>query len=222
MEGVTSYRSYLTDLKRVREYLSRVAPVNFDLSSFPQGEEINQFLKSKVHNYNCYSVLLNNKPVLKPHKQKVKITKTGFDEIIGIKPFELTFGSEVAAYGWYGVRKDLIGSIVRGDDSAGIVVRVGNILLGDSHLLDRCFKENRFNSYLMGEIHVVHPELIPNSRRDDFIDNRAKALFYGAVEKEIGFPFSKEIRARSRKNYGFHRPSFSLTPRSGAQARESR
>jgi hypothetical protein len=51
---------------------------------------------------------------------------------------------------------------------------------------------------MVGEIHVYHPELIPNSRRDDFVDNEMKTLFYNEVEKEVGLPISKEIRLRSR------------------------
>ena len=86
----------------------------------------------------------------------------------------------------------------RGEESSGIRVRVGNILIGDSHLLDGCFREARFNSYIIGEIHVNSPELIPNSRRDNFIDTEFKTLFYNEIEKTVGLPLSKEIRRKSR------------------------
>jgi hypothetical protein len=71
-------------------------------------------------------------------------------------------------------------------------------MIGDDHLLDSCFREPRFNSYALGEIHIEWEGLIPNSRRDDFVDNRSKNIFYNAVEKEIGLPISKEIRLKSR------------------------
>ena len=74
-------------------------------------------------------------------------------------------------------------------------------------MLDGCFREPRFNSYIIGEIHVDCPNLIPNSRRDDFVDNEMKTLFYNAVEREIGLPISKEIRHRSRKNSRPYSPS---------------
>jgi hypothetical protein len=71
-------------------------------------------------------------------------------------------------------------------------------MIGDEHLLDSCFREPRFNSYAVGEVHIECDWLIPNSRRDDFIDNETKNVFYNAVEKDIGLPISKEIRLRSR------------------------
>ena len=104
------------------------------------------------------------------------------------------------AYGWYGKRSELIGTINPRDGVSGIRVKVGNITIGGERLLDDCFRESRFNGYVIGEIHVVSPLLIPNSRRDDFVDNKEKTLFYNAVEREVGLPISREIRLRSRLN----------------------
>lgn len=41
-------------------------------------------------------------------------------------------------------------------------------------------------------------DLIPNSRRDDFIDNETKGLFYNEIERVLGLPVSKKIRLSSR------------------------
>jgi len=75
---------------------------------------------------------------------------------------------------------------------------VGNIQLGDAHLLDFCYREPRFNGYVIGEVHVDCHDLIPNSRRDDFVDNMNKGIFYNLIEKKVGLPISKDIRLRSR------------------------
>ena len=79
----------------------------------------------------------------------------------------------------------------------GIKVRAGNILIGDKHLLADFYRERRFNNYLIGELHITNPSLIPNSRRDDFEDNKYKEEFYNCFIKEIGIPFSKAIRGSS-------------------------
>lgn len=102
------------------------------------------------------------------------------------------------ASGWYGNRRDLIGAINRGEGISGIRVRDGNIMIGDEHILDGCFREARFNGYVLGEIHISSSKLIPNSRRDDFIDNQTKTEFYNMIDRDIGLPLSKEIRLRSR------------------------
>jgi hypothetical protein len=129
----------------------------------------------------------------------VRITKGGFDHIEKIELFQIeNETSKPIAYGWYGQRRELLGSILRGEYSSGIRVRAGNILIGDAHLLGRCFKESRFNSYVIGEIHVDSDDLIPNSRRDDFVDNKIKGTFYNEIERLVGLPISKQIRLRSR------------------------
>lgn len=198
LDGVTSFRNYITDLRRVRDYITKVAPIDYDPTKFGFHKKLNHFLLSNVSNYGTYKIYVNNKRIYKPYCDTVKITKGGYDSIIGIELVKIYIGSEIAAFGWYGKRSEFIGSIIKGDNSSGLTVRVGNILLGDSHLLDFCFREDRFNSYIIGELHVVHPHLIPNSRRDDFVDNDAKTKFYNEVSKVVGIPISKEIRLRSR------------------------
>jgi len=198
LDGVSSFRNQLLDIVKLRKYLSQVAPVPFNAKEYTFGEIIDNFLTDNLVNYGRFNILLNGKPIYKPYKDKVTVTKKGFDVIDDIKTFEIKSNDISIGYGWYGKRRELLGSIVKGEESSGIRVRVGNILIGDSHLLDNCFREPRFNGYVTGEIHIVHSDLIPNSRRDDFVDNEMKTLFYNAVEREIGLPISKEIRLQSR------------------------
>ena len=198
LEGVTSFRNYIFDIRKVRDYLAQVAPVPFDPQTFSYGKMVDEYLHPRLSRYGAYDIKLNGESTYKPYKETIMLTKKSADQIVGIKTFEIRVKDSPLAYGWYGKRRELLGSIVKKEGTAGIRVRVGNLLLGDAHLLDGCFREPRFNSYLIGEIHVSHPELIPNSRRDDFVDNEMKTLFYNGVEREIGIPISKEIRLRSR------------------------
>lgn len=200
LEGVTSFRNQLFDIQRVRRYLAQVAPLPLNPLEFSYTPLIDEYLSSRLSSYEKYAVFLNGEQLFKPYRDRVKVTKKGeADRIDGIEFFEIKNGNKgPLAFGWYGKRKDLLGSITRGDDSAGIRVRVGNIQIGDAHLLDFCFREPRFNGYVPGEIYVESADLIPNSRRDDFVDNMIKGFFYNAIEREVGLPVSKEIRLRSR------------------------
>lgn len=199
LEGVSSFRNSIFDIHKVRNYLCEVAPVPFHDSEFSFSTKITDYLSSHVTNYGAYNIILNGAPVFKPYRNEVRVTKKGSnDHIDDVELFEIGIGGQLAACGWFGRRRNLLGSIAKGDISSGIKVRIGNLLLGDGHLLDRCFREPRFNSYLIGEIHVDCPSLIPNSRRDDFVDNEMKTLFYNSVERQIGLPLSKQIRSRSR------------------------
>jgi molecular chaperone HtpG len=196
--GVQSFRNHLMDIKKIHDYLSITAPVPFQPNEFSFSNRIDYFLSQVIEDYDFYSIFLNGEPIFKPYRDSVKLTTKGHDTIKEIKTFEIKGKQDSIAYGWYGIRKNMLGAVARGEMSAGLRIRDGNIQIGDSHLLDGCFRENRFNSYIVGEIHIASKKLVPNSRRDDFIDNETKALFYNAVERDLGLPFTKKIRNISR------------------------
>jgi len=198
LEGVSSYKNHLFDIERIKNYLSEIAPLPFDYDTFTFGQEIDEFLTNRLKIYGKHKVTLNGESLLKPYSDILKVTKGGLDLIERIELFDIVVKDEPIAYGWYGLRKDLLGSISKGERSSGIKVRLGNILIGDAHLLDACFREPRFNSYVAGEIHIESDKLTPNSRRDDFVDNEYKGLFYNEFERIVGLPLSREIRQRSK------------------------
>lgn len=201
LNGVSSFRNHIFDIAKIRNYIGQVAPVPFDYEHFSFGKHIDEYLAGHLSTFGVYNIYLNGKPIFKPYSNTVKTAskRGGTDCIKNVHFVEIRINNEnPIAYGWYGERQELLGSIRKGEIYSGIRVRVGNILLGDAHLLDRCFREERFNSYTIGEIHVDTSQLVPNSRRDDFVDNETKTAFYNYVEKNIGIPISKNIRLRSR------------------------
>lgn len=197
LHDVSSFRNYIMDISKIQSYLQSVAPLPFD-PEFRYANEVRNFLATNVSNYGEYTIRLNGEKLYKAYGNMLKASKGNWDNLNGIETFELKAGKEILAYGWYGRRNQLIGAIRKPKGVSGLRVRAGNITIGDEHLLDGCFREGRFNSYMTGEIHIVSNDLIPNSRRDDFVDNDAKSTFYEAVERKIGLPMSKEIRLRSK------------------------
>lgn len=195
---VSSFRNHILDIRQIEKYLQSVAPLPFDPDEFEYASEIKGYLSKKIPNYVEMKIKLNGKQLFNPYKRRIKSTNKGFDFIEGIEFFDINTSEGMIASGWYGKRKDFIGAINRGEGVSGIRVRDGNIMIGDEHILDGCFKEARFNSYVLGEIHINSSKLIPNSRRDDFVDNQTKTQFYNMIDRYIGLPLSKEIRLRSR------------------------
>lgn len=59
----------------------------------------------------------------------------------------------------------------------GLRVRSGNIQLGNDDVLKDLFKEPRGNYYFVGEVFAASKELIPNSQRDYFNENKMRVLF---------------------------------------------
>jgi molecular chaperone HtpG len=196
--NVSSFRNQILDVRQIKKYLQTVAPLPFNPEEFEYAGEVSDYLSKKISNYVEMKIKLNGRQVFKPYKNWIKSTNKRTDPLIGIEFFDIITSEGRIASGWYGKRKNLIGAINRGEGISGIRVRDGNIMIGDEHILDNCFRETRFNSYVLGEVHIHSPKLVPNSRRDDFVDNQTKTEFYNMVDRDIGLPLSKEIRLRSR------------------------
>lgn len=201
MKGVQSSRDMLTDLNELRPYLFQVAPLPFDYQKFPFGREIDSTLRKEVLSYDTYKVYLNEEELFKPYSTTVKLQQNKIDSVSGIVPIEILDDSgKIIGRGWRAERRDLIGAIPKSEGVDGIRVRVGNILIGDGDLLDRVFRQERFNAYFVGEIHAVDPGLIPNSRRDDFEHNDIRTVFYDKLEAALGDPLSRLVQKRSSDN----------------------
>lgn len=191
MLGVTS-NSGLMDEGRVRDYLIQHSPLPFG-KDFKWSSAIQEKLRISGYTIPAYCICLNGEELYKPYSDRFvsdrvkKIT----DSIQDIRVEKFYRGKALSAVLWY-AHTAFYGTI---NDNAikGIRVRQGNILIGDKSTCNSYFKEERFNGWIMGELYVLDPDLIANSRRDDFEKNEA---YYELIEmfKEWAFSVSKDIR----------------------------
>jgi molecular chaperone HtpG len=197
MYNVRSSRNVLLDVPIIKSYLSQVVPVPFK-DDFSHKGEIEKTLKSKISNYETYQIFVNGEQVFKPYIDSVKVGDRKTDRIKNIDFVEFSNGNGTLTFGWI-ANLELLGRVSSTGLVDGVRLRSGNILVGDKDLLCDCFRERRFNSYLVGELHVVDHRLVLNSRRDDFEDSQHKEEFYNHFIKEIGLPFSRKIREASEE-----------------------
>lgn len=196
LHDVYSSRDVLLNVPAIKSYLSQVAPVPFNIKQFKYSDRIGAYLEQNVPHYKTYRLLVNKEQIFKPYTNDIAVGK-GTSNIKDVKLIELKDDGRVLAYGWLGVM-DLAGSINPTSGVDGIRLRMGNILVGDNYTACDLFRERRFNNYLLGEMHIISHKIIPNSRRDDFEDNKEKDELFNAFIKEIGLPYSKEIRDASK------------------------
>jgi len=204
MIGVKSVKDKLLDLPRVKSYLEEVAPIPFHTHNFHFGKQIDAWLRKEVADYQTYRIFLDDSLLTKRYCLTLPIHSKQPDELTGYEKIDIQDRQgKVIARGWLGVRKDNIGTVLPSSGIDSLRVRAGNILVGDAALLDPCFgggTNDRFNGYLVGEIHITARDLVLNGRRDDFQDSEMKTDFLRGVEKII-LPLTKEIRKDSeRKN----------------------
>lgn len=176
----------------MKQQLIAYAPLPYD-THFKWKGPVQEKVKIAGYVIPHYCICLNGKRLYKPYADSFisdrvkKITDSIQD--IHVKTFYRN--NILSAILWY-AQTAYYGTI---NDNLikGIRIRQGNILIGDKTTCNSYFKEERFNGWIVGELHVLDPELIVNSRRDDFEKNEA---YYSLVKgfKEWAITISKDIR----------------------------
>lgn len=197
MLNIYDSRNDLLNVPVIRSYLSQVAPVPFH-PDFNFGKEIDLELSKHSRSYRTYDIFLNNEQIFKPYRTTIELTKESKDKLEGIEFYELQNEADLLAFGWIGKSK-LLGTVSPISGIDGVRLRCGNILIGNKDNLSNLFREPRFNHYLVGELHSIDKNLIPNSRRDDFEDSDTKGKLYNEILKQIGIPYSRKIRSLSKE-----------------------
>jgi molecular chaperone HtpG len=180
----------------IRAYLEQVAPVPFH-RDFSLGPEITK--KLEEHGIRSdLAILIDGHcdPVTRPFRDEFALNDRLSDSFRSVDFFEIPGISEgIDAIGWT-LTHSCLGGIPQRLGIGGIRARVGNIQVGGAALLEHCFPEQRFNSWYVGEVHVLGKALVPNARRDDFEANAA----YGNLQvqiSQIGRGFAKRCRELS-------------------------
>lgn len=183
----------LMDEVTIENYLSQTAPVPF-APEFNAGQEIEAFLSPKVAIGNIH-IHINGRerPIYRPHRNTVEVRKKITDSFGKLQTFTLAnTDGDLAAMGWV-LDHSYLGALSPASNMNGLRLRSGNMQIGDVHLLDEIFPEPRFNSWCVGEIHVVDSRITPNGRRDHFEQN---VHFHNILNKLA--PLARDLARRCR------------------------
>lgn len=170
LQDIKQSNNDLLDKKLITEYLSQVAPVDFNTNAFLLGRKIKEEMQNHGHNLDTYKVYINNDQLYKVYQTSLLDTDDRkYDEIrdIDYKEFYNSKG-ELLAWGWVGISKFDKCIPEKNNLQRGIRLKKANIQLGGAETLNKLHKEPRGNGYFVGEIHAVHSDLKPNARRDYF------------------------------------------------------
>lgn len=182
----------LTDITAIQDYLVQHAPLHYS-SEFKWGRTIEEKLRMNGFKTPQYHIFLNKKELFKPYEDTFLSdrVKRHCDIIQDICIETFFRGETLSAILWY-AKTNYYGTIID-NLIKGIRIRQGNILIGDKSSCNSLFKEERFNGWMIGELHIIDKDIIANSRRDGFEKN---AVYYELMEKlrEWALGVSKEIR----------------------------
>lgn len=165
----------------IRSYLSQVAPVPF-APTFTHGQRIAAWLTERGL-YAPLHIELND--------DKGPVYHRAIDELAPPRQAPITFGDveflevknsagEVLALGWL-LDHGYAGAIPKGTKVGGIRLRCRGVQVGSEDILAQYFVEMRFAAWAAGDLHVLHPRIVPNGRRDEFEVSAA----YGELQYEL-------------------------------------
>ena len=182
----------LIDPEAVADYLLQHAPLQFS-KEFKWGRTITEKMRLSGYDIPQYRIRLNGETLYKPYRDTLisDRVKKQFDLIRDIKVEPFYRKDKLSAILWY-AETSFYGTIID-NTIKGLRIRQGNILIGGKGSCSSLFKEERFNGWMLGELHVVDPEIIVNSRRDGFEKNSAYYELLANL-KDWAFEVSKEIR----------------------------
>lgn len=198
----------LLDRDKIKDYLSLIAPVKFH-PRFMFNQKIYKNLESNNLNIDEYSIFINTDEIFKKYTTSIyKVngaSKIKIDELFDIDTFIILNGNKkILAWGWYGLSK-FEGVIPSINTCRGLRLRKDNIQIGTEYTLDKFHKQEKNNRYFLGEVHAYGPNLIPNARRDYFLENNEcnlleeqLRLFFDSKLKPL-FNIASKIRAADRK-----------------------
>lgn len=194
-----SQNNNLIEYSVLKNYLTQNIPVPFH-PDFKWGQTIVSKIEINGYNIPEYNVFLNYdshiEQLYKPYRDIIvsdRIKKLN-DNIHDIHIKVLKNHSLPLAILWY-ASTNFYGTII--DNTVkGLRIRQGNILIGDNTTCAPFFKEERFNGWVIGEIHIINNSLIANSRRDNFEQNDFYFQLIGEI-KACATVITKELRRLS-------------------------
>lgn len=198
----------LLDVSEVRRYLSMVAPVPFH-PRFIYRRKISDELDKDGVIVDEYNIYVNTEQVFKGYSTYIYEgdvdNRRKIGEVIDILFFkERNDDGKLILWGWYGITEKNQ-SLNQINFARGFRLRKANIQVGDEYSLLKLHRDKRFQFYFFGEVHALHPDILPNARRDYFIENEAYFDFERKLKNFLHNTIHKLCYAASEINSSVRR-----------------
>lgn len=184
LTGISKDSQALLDTGAIRDYLSFEAPVPYD-SAFMFYRQILDHADKLGVSIDEYPIYIDDEQIFKQYRTRIYASGKVHDEIksIDFKDF-YDENDNLIAWMWFGL-SSFNGQIKNENIQRGLRLRKENIQIGSARALrdQRLFPDNRANEYFIGEVFAIHPDLIPNARRDYFNENTVRTTFESKLKE---------------------------------------
>lgn len=205
LNNINQENTDLLDFQQVKDYLSFIAPVPYQNNFFYRSEVYDHAVELDV-GIDEYNITLDGEAIFKKYTTVLKESNGNkYDDIFGVhfKDFYNT-SNELVAWMWVGL-STFQKAIPRVNQMRGLRLRKDNIQIGGEDSLQKLFKEDRGNSYFIGEVFAIDKDLIPNSQRDYFNENLARVEFEHMLRKYFNEELHKIYYAGSAMNSAYRK-----------------
>lgn len=188
LQDINKENTDLLDKEKVTEYLSFVAPVPFN-NKFRHCTKIYEYAEKLGCKIDEYRVFVCGNQIFKEYGMRLyekgnsSGRKQAYDEIRDVTFHEIRKGNVLVAWLWYGLYQFDRAIPKKENPMYGFRVRQSNIQIGSNSVISHFFKEERGNTYFVGEIYAVHKELTPNSQRDNFNETPIRIFYEDELRK---------------------------------------
>ena len=176
----------------VRRYIGEVCPVPMS-DDFPFTKEVEELFAGGRQPLTLEVMLKGeSEPIRRRHGAGLKFSDDRTDTFVELQPLRVPAADndKDVAIGWV-AHSSYLGAIPKELGVRGLRLREGNIQIGGEDVFDPLFREERFNRWCVGELHVVDERLLPNGRRDYFepsphmrqIENHLESAIQGIVSR---------------------------------------
>ena len=180
----------------VRSFISETCPVPMS-SQFRFAQNVEDLFDC-CHPLTSQIVTINgdSQPIYRQHGEAIRFNDSRTDCFTEFEQFRMPRleGAGDAAVAWV-AHSSYTGAIPKAAGVRGVRVRLGNIQIGDESVFDHLFREDRFNRWCVGEVHILDPHIIPNGRRDYF----EPGPHLRNLENHLG-PFFRTLSNRCRNS----------------------
>jgi hypothetical protein len=177
---------YLLSIENMLDYMSLTLPVDFD-PKFIFYKRITQELKKNVPHYKPVNIFLGDQPIYRPPFIK---------DLDPPQIIPLTKGKELLGFSWFCMHKDK--KAVEEPSSRGIIYKKYGFTVGDRNIcLNWWQKAQHLINWCVGEIHIIHPSILPNSERIDFENSHEKDELISQLQKKLQVAIDEASRQKS-------------------------
>jgi hypothetical protein len=206
LKGLKEAPNELRSLDDIRSYLAETSPIAFD-PRWPPGTEIVERaakLKKPIETIKLFvgrsdaTATEVFKAYGDTYKKARKTRATG-----GTTPLEkISYIRGENWWSWIGIPRD--SGLLADDGTSGIRIRVKNIQVDGTSILDQLFADEnesyaRFNKFHVGEIHVDQASVVPNARRDGFENDQGWRNIKADIFEKVCTPLAEDAYSRSEK-----------------------